>query len=118
MTKYNYATRVLEWIEENTWILYDPLGIKPKEDDLIYMSVTNPDSFCSENEAIGSVGTTGRVCSVTSHETDDCTDLCCGRTYYDQVKEVHYDCRCKFIYQSLEMKCERCKKTVHEAICT
>ena len=118
VTKYKYATRVLDTRRDDTWVLYDLHGIQPRQSELIYMESTNPDQFCLPNEAVGSIGTQGRMCSVTSLESDACNNLCCDRSYLDSQKDVNYDCKCKFVYDKLAMRCERCRKTVVETRCT
>ena len=117
-TQYKYATHVLDTRHDETWVLYDPHGIQPRQNELIYSESTDMDDFCLPNEAVGSVGTAGRLCSVTSLESDACNNLCCGRAYLDSQKDVNYDCRCRFVYNQMAMLCERCRKTVVETHCT
>ena len=118
MDKYNWATRVIEWISDNTWILYDKTDRKPKEEDIVYSSVTNMDSFCQPNEVVGSDGTADRVCQTTSiRKSDSCGNLCCGRGFIDRIVSVISDCNCQFLYHSLEMKCTKCTNNIVEKIC-
>ena len=118
VTKYKYATRVLDTRRDDTWVLYDPHGVQPRQNELIYIDSTNPDLFCEPNEAVGSQGTRGRICSVTSLESDACNNLCCDRPYDKADRKVNYDCKCTFVYDHLEMKCSTCNATITETRCT
>ena len=118
LTSYKYAERVLDTRHDGTWVLYDLQGVQPRDEDLIYMDSTNPDQFCEPNDAVGSVGTSGRLCSTTSTDSDACANLCCERGHNSVRKRVNYDCNCRFVYDHLEMRCSRCNTTVTETRCT
>ena len=119
MKKYTYATRVVGWVKEGAgidWTLYNPKDIKPQASDLVYSDETNQDDFCNRNERIGSLGTVGRICNVTSTNTDNCVDLCCHRGYFTRSRPISFACNCRFEW-CCEVKCDNCKKTLQEAIC-
>ena len=118
MRKYKYATRVLDTRRDDTWVLYDLHGVQPRQNELIYMESTDADWFCLPNEAVGSVGTSGRLCEVDGSNSDRCANLCCDRPFTRTDKRVNFDCNCTFVYEHLEVKCARCSDTRNETRCT
>ncbi|XP_066258616.1 protein Wnt-11b-1-like [Euwallacea similis] len=75
-------------------------------DQLVYMS-KSPD-YCTKDEKLGSFGTIGRHCNVSSTGLDSCRILCCGRGYRTVVEEKIERCQCKF-YNCCYVKCKICR---------
>ncbi|KAL1514205.1 hypothetical protein ABEB36_003498 [Hypothenemus hampei] len=75
-------------------------------DQLVYMS-KSPD-YCTKDEKLGSFGTVGRHCNVSSTNLDSCRVLCCGRGYQTVVEEKIERCQCKF-YNCCYVKCKICR---------
>ncbi|CAG9768970.1 unnamed protein product [Ceutorhynchus assimilis] len=75
-------------------------------DQLVYMS-KSPD-YCTRDEKLGSFGTVGRHCNVSSASLDSCRVLCCGRGYRTVVEEKIERCQCKF-YNCCYVKCKICR---------
>ncbi|KAH9369887.1 hypothetical protein HPB48_013892 [Haemaphysalis longicornis] len=69
---------------------------KPGKKDLVYLE-ESPD-YCTRNETLAVLGTTGRSCNNTSYGMDGCRLLCCGRGYQTVVREVDEKCHCKFVW--------------------
>ncbi|XP_022912686.2 protein Wnt-11b-1-like [Onthophagus taurus] len=83
------------------------------KNELIYL-MKSPD-YCTKDEKLGSVGTVGRRCNVTSNGTDSCRQLCCGRGYRTVVEEKIERCQCKYYY-CCYVKCKTCRTftQIHE----
>ncbi|XP_018570906.1 protein Wnt-11b-2-like [Anoplophora glabripennis] len=77
-----------------------------KSQQLIYLS-KSPD-YCTKDEKLGSFGTVGRQCNVTSNGLESCRQLCCGRGYRTVVDEKIERCQCK-IYGCCYVKCKICR---------
>ncbi|ERL87313.1 hypothetical protein D910_04708 [Dendroctonus ponderosae] len=75
-------------------------------EQLVYMS-KSPD-YCTKDEKLGSFGTVGRHCNVSSNSLDSCRILCCGRGYRTVVEEKIERCQCKF-YNCCYVKCKICR---------
>ncbi|XP_050308477.1 protein Wnt-11b-1-like isoform X2 [Anthonomus grandis grandis] len=75
-------------------------------DQLIYLT-KSPD-YCTKDEKLGSFGTVGRHCNVSSTGLDSCRILCCGRGYRTVVEEKIERCQCKF-YNCCYVKCKICR---------
>ena len=58
---------------------------------------------------LGSLGTAGRRCNRTSHGSDGCDILCCGRGYDTTRVLVKRKCNCKFEWCCV-VKCEECRE--------
>ncbi|KAI4464402.1 wnt related [Holotrichia oblita] len=86
-----------------------------KSDDLIFLT-KSPD-YCTKDERMGSLGTAGRKCNVTSNGTDSCRQLCCGRGYRTVVEEKIERCQCKY-YSCCYVKCKTCKTTTQIYECS
>ncbi|KAK2141279.1 hypothetical protein LSH36_1129g00040 [Paralvinella palmiformis] len=84
---------------------------QPSNQDLVYSS-ESPD-YCTPNRKVGSQGTMGRLCNVTSGGTDRCELMCCGRGYHHETKLVHENCKCQFKW-CCEVHCQTCitEKTI------
>lgn len=84
-------------------------------DELVYIS-KSPD-YCTKDEKLGSFGTMGRLCNVSSNSLDSCRQLCCGRGYKTVVEEKIERCQCK-IYNCCYVKCKVCRTMtqVHECL--
>ncbi|XP_044750174.1 protein Wnt-11b-1-like [Coccinella septempunctata] len=80
----------------------------PGTNQLIYLS-KSPD-YCTRDDKLGSLGTVGRQCNVTSKGPDSCRLLCCGRGYRTVVEEKIERCHCKYYY-CCYVKCKVCKTT-------
>ena len=53
-------------------------------------------NFCYPNKMKGVLGTSGRVCNITSTNMDSCRLLCCGQGYNIQIRRNVKKCNCKF----------------------
>ncbi|XP_060516540.1 protein Wnt-11b-1-like isoform X2 [Cylas formicarius] len=84
-------------------------------DQLVYIS-KSPD-YCTRDEKLGSLGTVGRHCNVSSSGLDSCRQLCCGRGYRTVVEEKIERCLCKF-FDCCYVKCKICRTMtqVHECL--
>ncbi|KRT86498.1 hypothetical protein AMK59_2729, partial [Oryctes borbonicus] len=94
LEKFTIAREVTKGYLNNE---YREIGTKrhvPKDDDLIFLT-KSPD-YCTKDERMGSMGTGGRRCNVTSNGTDSCRQLCCGRGYRTVVEEKIERCQCKY----------------------
>ncbi|KAF7287177.1 protein Wnt-11b-1-like [Rhynchophorus ferrugineus] len=84
-------------------------------DQLVFLS-KSPD-YCTKDEKLGSFGTVGRHCNVSSPGLDSCQQLCCGRGYKTVVEEKIERCQCKF-YNCCYVKCKICRTMtrIHECL--
>ena len=98
MVKTKRGPRVLRVKEKNAQ--------KPSPDDLIYFQ-SSP-NFCDAHARIGTPGTSGRVCNISSSDIDSCSILCCGRGYNVQVVKETVNCNCRFFW-CCHVKCDKCK---------
>jgi hypothetical protein len=87
---------------------------RPTADDLVYIE-DSPD-YCENDAATGSIGTAGRLCNRTSHSTDGCQLMCCGRGYKTLVETTVEDCSCTFVW-CCRVDCQKCRKTSHRHYC-
>ncbi len=78
---------------------------KPTAQDLIYFEKSP--SFCRSNTLIGSVGTKGRECNITSSGADGCELMCCRRGYDFKAVPTTKSCKCKFVW-CCSVKCQQC----------
>ncbi len=100
MVKTKRGPRVLRVKEKN--------ARKPSPGDLIYFR-SSP-NFCDANARIGTPGTSGRVCNISSSGIDGCSILCCGRGYNVQVITEAVKCNCQFFW-CCHVKCDSCRNT-------
>lgn len=98
MVKTKRGPRVLRVKDKNAQ--------KPSPDDLIYFRPSP--NFCDVNTGLGTPGTSGRVCNITSSSIDGCNILCCGRGYNVQVISETVKCNCRFFW-CCHIKCDTCK---------
>lgn len=84
-------------------------------DQLVFLT-KSPD-YCTKDERLGSIGTTGRTCNVTSNGTDSCRQLCCGRGYRTVVEEKIERCQCKYYY-CCYVKCKTCRSLTQRHECS
>ncbi|XP_074839702.1 protein Wnt-4-like [Carettochelys insculpta] len=82
--------------------------------DLVYL-VASPD-FCTRDPRGGVPGTAGRRCNRTSHATDGCELLCCGRGFRTAQAEVVERCSCKFRW-CCSVECKQCHRLVEVYTC-
>lgn len=87
----------------------------PRDNELVYFQASV--NFCVKNIRSGSLGVSGRKCSLTSTGADNCQDLCCGRGYRTHVVEEIVDCECRFVW-CCRIECKKCRerKTFHTCI--
>jgi wingless-type MMTV integration site family, member 6 len=78
---------------------------KPERNDLVYTE-ESPD-FCRPNHKIGSLGTHGRECNITSYGIDGCELLCCNRGFDRKIKQFEVNCKCRFKW-CCEVSCSKC----------
>ncbi|RZC41025.1 Wnt-11b-1-like, partial [Asbolus verrucosus] len=82
------------------------LGSKRTANQLVFLS-KSPD-YCTKDEKLGSFGTVGRRCNVTTNGPNSCRQLCCGRGYRTLVEEKIERCQCKY-YNCCYVKCNICR---------
>jgi len=78
---------------------------KPTTLDLIYYEKSP--NFCSLDTRLGSAGTSGRECNITSSGFDGCEQMCCGRGYDFKAVIVTKSCNCKFVW-CCSVRCQKC----------
>ncbi|KAJ3654930.1 hypothetical protein Zmor_014081 [Zophobas morio] len=81
-------------------------GKKTGGEQLLFLS-KSPD-YCTKDMKLGSFGTAGRKCNVTTEGPDSCRQLCCGRGYRTLVEEKIERCQCKY-YNCCYVKCNICR---------
>ena len=91
---------------------YDETMKKPTAEDLVY--TRDSPSFCEPDPEVGSLGTKGRYCNVSSMGTDGCDIMCCGRDFKISVERSERYCDCVF-HWCCSVKCRTChvEKTVY-----
>eukprot|EP00794_Sanderia_malayensis_P006754 gene6754-7513_t len=77
-------------------------------DDRQLMFFDKSPNYCFPDKAKGVLGTSGRVCNVTSSNMDSCRLLCCGQGYNIQIKRSVKRCNCKFKW-CCNVDCEICE---------
>uniref|UniRef100_A0A673BBW4 Protein Wnt n=1 Tax=Sphaeramia orbicularis TaxID=375764 RepID=A0A673BBW4_9TELE len=65
-------------------------------------------NYCLEDRRLGVAGTRGRRCNRSSHGSDGCNLLCCGRGYNTHVVRHVERCECKFVW-CCYVRCRRCE---------
>ncbi|XP_025107621.1 protein Wnt-16-like isoform X1 [Pomacea canaliculata] len=83
-------------------------------EELVY--VHRSPNYCRHNPKRGILGTHGRVCNRTSHGSDSCDLLCCGRGYNTQVVRYVERCHCKF-HWCCYVECKTCETMVDFHTC-
>ena len=78
---------------------------RPTPLDLVYYEKSP--SFCHHDTKMGSLGTKGRTCNISSSGADGCKTMCCDRGYYFNAEPVTKSCNCKFVW-CCSVKCEKC----------
>ncbi|XP_071478361.1 proto-oncogene Wnt-3-like [Diadema antillarum] len=78
---------------------------EPTNMDLIYYE--NSPNFCENNPDVGSFGTRGRECNLTSHGIDGCELLCCGRGHNTMTVTRRERCDCVFVW-CCKVVCKEC----------
>ncbi|GLV37926.1 archease [Carabus blaptoides fortunei] len=86
----------------------------PTADQLIY--ITKSPDYCTKDVRLGSFGTAGRICNVSSTGTDSCRYMCCGRGYRTVVEEKIERCHCKY-YWCCYVKCKTCRTLIQTHEC-
>ena len=87
---------------------------KPTKDDLVYLQ--DSPNYCTPDPKTGSLGTTGRRCTLNSDDVDGCTLMCCGRGHNTYTTKVSTRCHCKF-HWCCYVKCKTCEETVDIHTC-
>ncbi|KFM80238.1 Protein Wnt-5b, partial [Stegodyphus mimosarum] len=85
-----------------------------QKNDLIFVA-KSPD-YCLRDDRVGSLGTHGRLCNITSQGTDSCDSMCCGRGYRAFTLEKLDRCQCKY-YWCCYVKCKTCRTLINAHAC-
>ena len=72
------------------------------------MYIDKSPSFCFADKGKGVLGTSGRVCNITSNNMDSCKLLCCGQGYDIEIKRNVKRCNCKFKW-CCNVDCDTCE---------
>ena len=96
-------------------------GLRPrrkrnKMSNLNLVHLDRSPSYCSHNEGLGILGTTGRECIVNGRGADGCKALCCNRGYKSYRVKITEQCRCKFAW-CCSVKCDICTRTILKHRC-
>lgn len=90
----------------------------PKPRDLVFLDQSP--NYCDRNARLGSFGTSGRQCNVTSMSTDhqmySCDIMCCGRGYNTHQYVRAFQCQCKFVW-CCTVQCETCSELAYYHSC-
>ncbi|XP_013783194.2 protein Wnt-1-like [Limulus polyphemus] len=87
---------------------------QPSKKDLVYFD-ESPD-YCNRNDALGMLGTVGRLCNQSSYGVDGCRLMCCGRGYQTVLRHVEEKCKCKFKW-CCKVLCEKCRYIREDHYC-
>ncbi|KAF7637599.1 Protein Wnt [Meloidogyne graminicola] len=75
----------------------------------------SPD-YCQDDQIDGTIGTTGRICSIDPNAPNSCDILCCNRGYQSHIEEVISKCNCKFQW-CCQVVCETCRNLTEVFTC-
>ncbi len=89
-------------------------NIIPKHRDLVYLDKSA--DYCDRNTLSDSLGTTGRECNKSSHESNSCSSMCCGRGYNTHQYLKTWKCKCKFHFCCF-VNCSDCTQHSELHIC-
>ncbi|KAF2361127.1 Wnt [Trinorchestia longiramus] len=78
---------------------------KPSKRDLVFLDESP--NYCIADKLMGVLGTSGRLCNVTSPGMEGCRLLCCGRGYHTIQEAVTQQCNCRFKW-CCDVECEQC----------
>ncbi len=81
-----------------------------------FMYIEKSPNFCFTDLSKGVLGTSGRVCNITSSHMDSCRLLCCGQGYNIRIKRNVKKCNCKFSW-CCNVDCEICESLDKEHTC-
>lgn len=119
MEKYDYATLIRVKNRSSRRVKIRPIGRKYRrsnfKEELVYFE-KSPD-YCYHDKSLLISGTSGRLCSVDSLDTDNCASLCCGRPYMVKRMSVAKRCKCHFNWCCYVI-CDTCTETSVQNICT
>lgn len=88
--------------------------LPPSTLDFIYYQ--NSPDYCNKDKDLGIIGTSGRVCNITSSGVDGCEQMCCRRGYNVEIVQETKSCNCKFIW-CCHVKCDQCTEAVPKYTC-
>jgi wingless-type MMTV integration site family protein 6 len=102
---YDGATKVIARNDGHSFMAEGMTIKPPTRKDLVYTDESQ--DFCRANPKLGSLGTVGRECNITSNGIDGCNLLCCERGQTRKLMKVKKNCRCIFTW-CCKVTCETC----------
>eukprot|EP00731_Ephydatia_muelleri_P015360 Em0008g1080a len=110
--KYTNAVKVTR--VSGTTTLRPVYSATLNESDLAYLA--DSPTFCTADNNMGILGTSGRQCNPTSLGLDSCFYLCCNRGYTAKTRIVPEEC-CQFVW-CCRIECTVCRNnTVTDYFC-
>ena len=113
-SKFNSASKVAPNNNGNGFIPVGDIEKVPSREDIVYSEESS--NFCEYDSTTGSLGTTGRQCSLLSG-VDSCDSLCCNRGYTNSTINQLVNCNCRFKW-CCSVMCDTCvvQKQIHRCL--